>query len=84
MAVASAAASFGEDSDALDSHDRDTAACDTSALEDLLATKLAEYLDTSFPCRLREIPSSMKGQIYKGSASNLARGICVCICILSL
>ena len=40
-----------------------------SALESLLASKLAEFLDSSFPYTLHQIPSSAKTHLYKGSTA---------------
>ena len=37
-----------------------------SILEEALASKLAEFLDSSFPYSLYMIPSTMKGHLYKG------------------
>ena len=42
-----------------------------SALEDLLASKLAEFLDSSFPSILRQVPSTMKPHLYKGPPSGV-------------
>ncbi len=38
----------------------------TAAMEELLASKLAEFLDSAFPYSLTQVPSSMKAHLYKG------------------
>lgn len=38
-----------------------------TALEELLASKLAQFLDSSFSYSLRQLPSSAKTHLYKGS-----------------
>lgn len=40
-----------------------------AALEDLLATKLSEFLGSSYSYTLHQIPSSMKAHLYKGPPS---------------
>lgn len=37
-----------------------------AALEDLLATKLAEYLDGTFPYSLSKLPSAALATLYRG------------------
>ena len=37
-----------------------------AVLEETLASKLAEFLDSSFPYKLHLIPSAMKSHLYKG------------------
>ena len=38
----------------------------TAALEELLASKLAEFLDSSFPYTLNQLSSAAKENLYKG------------------
>jgi len=44
-----------------------------AALEDLLATKLSEFLGSSYSYTLHQIPSSMKAHLYKGPPSGIRR-----------
>ena len=46
-----------------------------SALEDLLATKLAEYLDATFSYSLTKLSSSAQTHLYKGPSKNATKGI---------
>ena len=40
-----------------------------SDMEDLLASKLAEFLDSSFPYTFHQVPSSLKAHLYRGPSS---------------
>ena len=42
-----------------------------AVLEETLASKLAEFLDSSFPYKLHLIPSTMKNSLYKGPSAGL-------------
>ena len=54
-------------------HDSYDSSSDDSAkisyLEETLASKLAEFLDSSFPYTLHLIPSAMKSHLYKGPSA---------------
>ena len=59
-------------------HDSYDSSSDDSAkisyLEETLASKLAEFLDSSFPYSLHLIPSAMKSHLYKGPSVPPASG----------
>ena len=40
-----------------------------SFLEEMLASKLAEFLDSSFPYTLHVVPSAVKSHLYKGPSA---------------
>lgn len=46
-----------------------------SALEDLLATKLAEYLDATFSYSLTKLSSSAQTHLYKGPSKDASKGV---------
>ena len=41
-----------------------------AALEELLASKLAEFLDSSFPYTLNQLSSAAKESLYKGPSTD--------------
>ena len=49
----------------------------TAALEELLASKLAQFLDSSFPYTLNQLTSAAKENLYKGPRTDQkGSGIC--------
>ena len=60
-----------------DSYDTDSAKI--SFLEETLASKLAEFLDSSFPYTLHLIPSAMKSHLYKGPSAPASGSFLICM-----
>ena len=62
------------------SHDTASTSTDTTDMEDLLGSKLAEFLDTDYKYTLNQISSSTRPHLYKGpntAKESLAEGVCV-------
>lgn len=52
-----------------------------AALEDLLATKLAEYLNSTYQYSLSKLPSTALALLYKGPPKSGLYAVCLCMCV---
>ena len=55
--------------DTMWSHDTASNSADTTDMEDLLGSKLAEFLDTDYKYTLNQISSSTRPHLYKGPST---------------